>query len=266
MQKKRSFFSYFFVFLFLSLLLFFSSKVSFLRPVNSFAQSIFAPVQSLTYGIFSAVTSIGSASKIKILQEENRILIKKLADLKKVEGDNKALQDQFQTANIKSTNLLPAGVVGAPGFLPGVSVPEALILNRGESDGVKIGQAVIYKDNLIGRVVKTSKYLSSVLLITNSSSSFIASSLETNAQGIVKGKGEGELIFDNILLSETLKKDDLVITKGDINQKGEGFPSGLIIGKIASVSKNASDLFQKAEVKQLVDLTKLNTIFIIINP
>lgn len=265
MQKRNSFLPYFFIFFFLSLFLFFSSKISFLKPINSFARNAFAPVQSLTYGIFFSATNIGSGSKIKLLQEENRSLIKKLADLIKVQKDNEALRDQFQTVNIRSTSLLPAEVVGAPGFLPGVSVPEALTLNRGESDGIKVGQAVIYKDNLIGIVVKTSKFLSSVSLITNSSSSFTASSLETNAQGVVKGQG-GEIIFDNVLLSEILKKDDLIVTKGNINQKEEGFVAGLIVGKIASVSKNASDLFQKAEVKQLVDLTKLSTVFVIVSP
>lgn len=265
MHKKSSFFPYFFLFLFLSLLLIFSSKASFLKPVNSFIQGIVSPVQSLTYGGFSKIINIDSSSKITILQEENSALLKKLADFKKVESDNKALRDQFQTANIKSANLLPAQVVGAPGFLPGVSIPETLTLNRGESDGVRIGNGVIYKDNLIGKIVKTSKFLSSALLITNSSSSFLANSLETNAQGVIKGQG-GELIFDNVLLSEALKKDDLIVTKGDINEKGEGFPNGLIVGKIVSVSKNASDLFQKAKVKQLLDLTKLNTVFIIVNP
>ncbi len=266
MHKRGSFFSYFFVFLCASLLLFFSSKISFLKPVNSFVQSVFAPVQSLTYGVFSAVTNIGSSSKIKLLQDENRSLLKKLADNEKIKADNKALRDQFQTAGVRSTNLIPAGVIGAPGFLPGFSVPETLTLNRGETDGVRVGQAVIYKDNLIGRVVETSLFLSSVSLITNSSLSFTANSLETNALGVIKGEGGGKLIFDNVLLSENLKKDDLIMTKGNISQKEEGFPAGLIVGKIASVSKNASDLFQKAEIKILIDLTKLNTVFVIVNP
>lgn len=265
MHKRSNFFAYFFVFLFLSLLLFFLSKFSFFKPINSFAGSVFAPVQSLTYGLFSGLTNIGSSSEIKLLQDENRNLLKKIADLKKIEADNKALRDQFQTVNIRSTSLVSAQVIGAPGFLPGISIPEAIILNRGENDGVKVGYAVIYKDNLIGRVIKTSKYLSSVLLITNSSSSFLANSLETNAQGIVKGRGGG-IIFDNVLLSESLKKDDFILTKGDVSQKGEGFPPGLIVGKITSVSKNASDLFQKADLKTLVDLTKLSNVFIIINP
>lgn len=266
MLKRNSFFPYFFVFLCLSIVLLFSSKISFLKPVNSFAQGIFAPFQSLVYGIFSAATNINASSKIKLLEDENRALLKKFADKESIEQDNRALRDQFQTQSIRSTALIPAEVIGAPGFIPGVLVPETLILNRGENDGVRVGQAVIYKDNLVGKVVKTSKFLSSALLITNSSSSFTANTLETNALGVVKGMGEGKIIFDNVLLSETLKKDDLVITKGNLNQQGEGLAPGLIVGKIASISKNPSDLFQKAEIKTLVDLTKINIVFIIVGP
>lgn len=263
MQKRHSFFSIFLVFLLLSLLLFASSRISFLKPIDSFSKAIFSPFQSLSYGVFSKITDFTSNPKVKKLSEENKVLTKTIVDSKKLEEDNKALRDQFQTTNPRSANLVPAQVVGAPGFIPGFSVPEILILNRGENDGVRVGNAVVVKDNLVGRVVKTSVFLSSVVLITNSSFSFTAKTLETATLGIVKGQGGGELILDNVLLSENLKKEDLVLTKGDVNIDGLGFPPGLIVGKITSVSKKASDLFQKAEVTSMVDFVKINDIFII---
>lgn len=263
MQKRRSFFPIFVVFLFLSLLVFASSRVSFLRPIDSFSKAIFSPFQSLTYGVFFKITDFTSNPEVRKLSDENKALTKKIVDWKKLEEDNKALRDQFQTANPRSANLVPAQIVGAPGFIPGISVPEMLILNRGENDGVRVGNAVIVKDNLVGKVVKTSAFLSSVVLITNSSSSFTAKTLETNTSGVAKGQGGGELVLDNVLLSENLKNGDVVLTKGDVNEEGAGFPPNLIVGKITSVSKKASDLFQKAEVTSLVDFVKINDVFII---
>lgn len=265
MQKKSGFLTLFIVFLLLSLLIFFGSKTGFLKPVNSLFQIILSPFEVLTYGIFSKITSLGSDSEIKSLKAENAVLVKKLVDQNRLIGDNKAFKDQFQTQNPKSTNLMPADVIGAPSFIPGVSVPETLTLDRGETDGVKTGNAVIYKDNLIGKVVKTSAYLSSVMLITNFSSSFTVKILSNQSLGVLKGQGGGEMVLDNVLLSEVLKKDDIILTKGDINQKGEGLEPDLIVGKITSISKNPSDLFQKAEVKSLVNFTNLNKVFIITN-
>lgn len=265
MQKRRSFFPIFLIFLVLPLLIFASSRVSFLKPIDSFSKAVFAPFQSLTYGIFSKITDLTSNQKVKKLSDENKVLTKKLVDLKKLEADNKALRDQFQTTNPRSANLVPAQIVGAPGFIPGISVPEMIVINRGENDGVREGNAVIFKENLIGKVVKTSSYLSSVLLISNSTSSFTGKTLETNTSGVVKGQGGGELILDNVLLSENLKKGDTVLTKGYLNSEGIGLPPNLIVGKITSVSKKPSDLFQKAEVTSLVDFVKIQDVFIIIS-
>jgi rod shape-determining protein MreC len=263
MQKRRNFFPIFLVFVFLSLVIFASSRISFLKPIDSFSKAVFSPFQSLTYGVFSKITDFASNPKVKKLSDENKVLTKKVVDQKKLEADNKALRDQFQTLNPRSANLVPAQIVGAPGFIPGISVPEMLILNRGEKDGVRVGNAVVVKDNLVGKVVKTSSYLSSVLLVTNSSSSFTGKTLETNTSGVVKGQGGGELILDNVILSENLKKEDTVLTKGDVTEDGVGFPPNLIVGKITSVSKKASDLFQKAEVTSLVDFVKIQDVFII---
>lgn len=263
MQKRRSFFPIFIFFILLSLLVFASSRISFLKPIDSLSKAVFSPFQSLTYGVFSKITDLTSNEKLKKLSDENKVLTKKIIDQKRLEADNKALRDQFQTLNPRSANLVPAQIVGAPGFIPGISVPEMLILNRGENDGVKVGNAVIFKDNLVGKVVKTSSYLSSVLLITNSSSSFTGKTLQTNTSGVIKGQGGEKLILDNVLLSENLKKDDFVLTKGDVNEEGVGFPPNLIVGKITSVSKKASDLFQKAEITSLVDFVKIQDVFII---
>ena len=89
--------------------------------------------------------------------------------------------------------------------------------------------------------------------------------METNASGVIKGEGGDGMILDEVLLSDSLKKDDLVLTKGNQDLSGVGFPPGLAVGKIASISKNASDLFQKAEVKSSLDFTKLDKVFIVVN-
>ena len=188
-----------------------------------------------------------------------------LVDQKKLKDQNKALLDQFQIAYPKSLNLIPASVIGAPGFIPGVSVPEKLTLDKGESSGVKKGDTVIINNNLIGRIEKTSNSSSSTLFTSDSSSIFaVKVGIDKNILGTIKGQGAGEMILDNVLLSENLKKGDIILTKGDIDQEENGYPPDLIIGKIISVDKSPSALFQKADVVSLVDLSKLTTVFIIV--
>lgn len=262
-MQKRNFVSYFLVFLILSLMIFGASKIGLLKPLESIGKVILSPFQALTYGAFLKITDFGSNSQVKALQLQNLELTKKLVDQSKLIADNRALRDQFQIQNPKSTNLIEADVIGAPAFIPGISVPETLILNRGASDGVKAGQAVVYQDNLIGKVAEVFAFSSSVILVNNTSVSFTAKSLETQSQGVVKGQGGGDMILDNVLLTDNLKKQDTVLTKGDVNAKGSGFPPDLVVGKIVSVSKNPSDLFQKADIKSLINFSKLTKVFVI---
>lgn len=265
MPKNKNLFISFLSFLILSLFIFFLSKTGVLNPLSSFFDTILSPVQKLTYSAFSNLTNSSSSPEILRLKQENLLLTQKLIDQQKLISDNKALNDQFQTQNPKSSTLLPSNVVGAPSFIPGVSVPETLILDKGSDDRVRIGDAVVYKNNLIGKIAKVSNNFSTVLLITNSGASFTAETLLTKTPGIIKGQGGGEVIFDNVLLSDKLNKDDLVVTKGDINQQGNGFLPGLVVGKIISVSKNPSDLFQKAEVQSEVNFAKIDKVFISTN-
>ena len=73
------------------------------------------------------------------------------------------------------------------------------------------------------------------------------------------------MTLDNVLLSENIKVGDIVTTKGDITLKRIGYPPDLIVGKIMSVDKNPSSLFQKARVESFVNLNKLYMVFILMN-
>lgn len=270
MQKRQNLFYIFLIFLFLSVFVFFIFKLPILKPVSSTIQNIFAPIQSLTYQTFYSIFNIGSNPKIKTLQEQNLNLSKKLVDQSKTSADNKALRDQFATAYPKDSTLLPADIMSSPAFIPGISAPEDFILDKGEKDGVRKGQAVVYKDNLVGLITKTSDYYSKVSIITNSKFTLTSQTLSSQALGVVKGQSGGEMILDNVVLSQELRKDDLIITKGDMDlpagrqdEKGQGVLPNLIIGKIVSVNKNPSDLFQTAKIKSLLDFPSLSKVFII---
>ena len=180
-------------------------------------------------------------------------------------ADNNALRDQFNFKNSKSNNLIPATIVGAPGFIPAITEPESYTLDKGENDGIKMGDAVVYEDNLVGRIIKVTKTLSSVQLITNSSSSFTAKTLESNALGVVKGQGGGGLMLDNVVLSDSIKIGDLVLSKGDLGVLGIGLAPDLVAGEIVAVSKNPSDLFQRAKIESRLDFSKLDKVFVVNN-
>lgn len=264
MQKRANPFVIFFTFLFFCLLLFGLSKTGFFISLQSFFEELIIPFSNGTYLTFNRFSNNFSKSEIKKLKEENNKLQKQLVEKQILEKENNALRDQFKTVYPKNNFLLPAKIVGSPGFIPGKTQPENFILDRGSKDEIKIGQAVIFQDNLVGRIVKTSLHLSSVIIISNKSFSIATKTSGTGAIGIVRGQGNGEMILGNVLLSESLETSDIILTRGDSDINGLGILPDLIIGKIISIDKNPSALFQTASIKSLLDFAKLETVFVVV--
>lgn len=262
MKRRESFWPTFLVVSFLCILILALSLSGNLKFLSSFLEKGTSSIQAVTFGVFHKLPFVSESARIKKLEDENLELLSRVAVFEKLKKENAALSDQFQTSNPPTSKLLEAQIIGAPSFVPGISVPNTFILNKGAKDNIKKGSAVVVKDNLIGTIIKVSDNLSEVSLISNSSSSFTAKT-QNGAVGIVKGGGS--LTLNNVLLSENITKGELVLTNGDVNQDGVGVPPDLIVGKIKSVEKNPSDLFQKGEIESLINFINLSTVFIYTN-
>ncbi|MBI2195875.1 MAG: rod shape-determining protein MreC [Candidatus Levybacteria bacterium] len=263
-MPKRSFFPAFLVLIVLSGLFIVLSKTGILSVPADLITKIVSPLQRATFNLSSG------GNKESKLSLENKALISKLTQMQKLLAENSALRDQFETSVPKSQNLLPASIVSAPSFVPGVTPAEYLTIDKGSSDGVKIGSAVVFKDNLVGKVTQVSNSLSKVILVSNSSSTFPAKTISIKGErgigalGVVSGLSGQDLILDKVLLSDTLQVGDYVVTKGDLQVDNTGYPPSLIVGKIISVEKKASELFQRAKVKSLLEFSKLTTVFVVL--
>ena len=258
MKRREGFLTAFLIAAFLAILILVlsvSGKLKFL----SFLEKGTAQIQGITFSIFSNLPFFAVDTRIKKLEEDNLRLLSRISDFEKLKRENQALSDQFQTSYPSSYQLLEVQIIGAPSFVPGVSAPNIFILNKGSKSNIKVGNAVVLGNNFLGIVIKISDNLAKINTVNNSSSSFTVKT-ESGAVGIVRGGGN--LALSNVLLSENLRKGELVLTKGDIGQDGVGIPPDLVVGKITEIEKNPSDLFQTAEIKSFVDFTKLSAVFV----
>ena len=256
MQKRNTFIFLFFFLLLLSigLIILFINKpdIAGLSIVNT----VVSPIRN---GLVSATHSRMNDTA---LENEVAALRKALRDQKKQDAELHALRDQFDTQKIHSQSLLPASIIGMSGYLPGVSLPNGIILDKGSVDGVKKGQVIVYKDTVIGKIQKVTYNASRVMLVYDEQSTVNAKTVKTNALGLVKGQGQGVMQLSGVVLSEKLEKGDQVVTKGEMDTDSTGYPPDLVIGKIISVDKKASSLFQSAQVESLVQIQKLTMVFI----
>lgn len=257
MRKNKAFYPILSILVCISLIFFVLAKQGIFNAIP-FINAVMAPLQK---GIFTSAQNVTNSTETQ-LQQENKDLTQKLVQLKRLEQDNAALRDQFQTTQISSQRLLPAHIVGEPGFT--VDMIESMIIDKGSNDGIKKGMVVVYKDNLLGKIIKTTGGFSQVAVSSNNTISFSAKTLQTNALGVIKGQGSGAILLDNVVLDQTLKKNDIVVTNGDLDSNGNGYPPDLIVGEITGIQKDPSALFQKANITSLVNITKLSLVFVMI--
>lgn len=262
MQKRRNFFSVFILCILAGFIIFFLFRTSSSNFVRGAGEWVLIPIQETVYR--AAKHLPGNTNKeVKKLQEENVRLQTQLKNQQTTEREMRALRDQYQTTTTTQLNLLPSHIIGIKGYIPGIASATEITLDKGEKDGVRVGHAVIYKDIVIGKITKTTKFLSGIQLVTNRDMSFTAKTMKTNALGIVKGSNSDIVSLTNVILSEKLTIGDIVVTKGDTDAQGIGFPPNLIVGKIVSVDRKPSSLFQSAEIERPLFAESLTTVFVI---
>lgn len=264
MHGRRKTFPVFIVFFLLSLLIFVLSQKGWVSGFTGVFQVITLPIQRSSFLFFNTYSRGDKNSELASLKKENIDLRVQAAKVAALEKDNRALRDQFAVTKPNFKTLLPTFIVGMPAFLPGVSTVDEVIIDKGSRDSVKVGNSIVFKDNLIGKVVRISPHLSVVDLLNHKGISFTAKTSATHALGISQGDGKETIVLNNVLLSDTLQKGDIIVTKGDMQADGLGFAPNLVVGKIISVNKKTSALFQSAEVESLVDVARLEMVFVVL--
>jgi cell shape-determining protein MreC len=235
-----------------SVLIFFFRNSSPVKFLGSAVEEIFLLPKEALYSLKTKIVGDDSA-QIKKLKQENAAIAAKLIDYNKTKRDNDALRSQFETAQTQTYKLLPARVIG---FLGNFSAPSTLIIDQGESSGIKSGAAVIFQNNLIGKIGSVSSSYSQVILPQNSKFSALGATSENNSLGIIRGQ-EDFILFDHVSINDKLTPGETVLTKSEINETGPG--------KVSGVVRRESQPFQTAKIESALDTAHLTTVFVALN-
>lgn len=233
-------------------------------------------------GVFDTVKSYGHSLGISITEDSSRSLERlfevtnvfkdRKEMLKKVEQlEEEKLSLKSENANlllslkeleiIKDQNMFtnPAETISASvtAYLPDRF--GYVLINKGELNDVKIGDALVIKNFLLGEVVDVNRTNSVVRLINSPDTIIPAISINNNAKGVVKGDFSIGLIMTDIPRGSTIDIGEGVITSSE----NEILQKGLIIGEIVAVEDKDSLTTKTAELKIIPDLNKLREVFVL---
>ncbi len=141
-------------------------------------------------------------------------------------SENKELKNLIEDFTLTTSKILAKVIVDHDSpFL------KTIIINKGSSEGLKIGTNVFDKNYLIGRVIETNFKTSRVLLLSDLNSSVPISITPGNIQAIVigDGKSSGEIKYIKGNLIEKIQDQSIGYTSGT----GDLFRSGVPVGRIS---------------------------------
>jgi rod shape-determining protein MreC len=264
--ENRSSYSFFALFLVLSIVTTLLYQQGRLLLLEDLLQHVLRPAQEITARSAAAVAqAIATGRKTAQLAEENQQLRRQvnelLAEVVRLRGaeiENRILREQVQYASEhRDLTFVSARVIGTD---PG-NLIQSLVIDRGSSSGIREGMTVVAPAGLVGRIIHVTPSTAKVLLIINPSSSVNAmiQSPESRATGLVNGTVSGRLVMKYILQGERLKVGDLVVTSG----LGGQFPPNQLIGRVVSFTQRDVDMFLEAEVQPLVDFRRLEQVMVI---
>lgn len=199
------------------------------------------------------------------VEEENRQLRR---DIEVLQGQNNELREAA-SATERLTALLEFKAQAIPTMVAAQVIGRdagnwyrTIILDKGQSDGVRPDMGVITPAGVVGRVVKTTAATSVVLLLTDPNNAIAGLIQRTRDEGIVEGTVQGLAHLKYIPLLSDVRTGDRVVTSGLVG----GFPRGLAIGTITSIDKEEGALFQSAELKPDVDANRVEEVLVIQDP
>jgi len=227
-----------------------------LEMVSPLETAINLPLQGLAEVWNGYIFLVGREADNKRLRERNSQLLGELVKYR--EGYNEALRLQ---KIVKLRDSLPYSTLAARvvGRNPS-SIFKMILINRGESDGLRVGLPVMAVPGLVGRILETSWHVSRVLLIIDENSNIDVLLQESRAQGMLQGASASGCNLKYVSKTIDVKAGEVIVSSG----LGGIFPKGLPLGVVRSASKKEADLFQRITVAPFVDPAGIEEVLVLL--
>lgn len=175
----------------------------------------------------------------------------------------KQYDDLTRTAEDLGRALVPARVIA---YGPQQSFSRTVTIDAGSDAGLEPDLTVVNADGLVGRVLRTTRTTSTVLLILDQDSTVGGRIGQNMEVGFLQGRGvigdEGRLDLELVDSSVTPAKGDTVVTWGS---SGAGpYLAGVPIGSVTQVYASVRDSSQRAVIEPFVDFSSLDVVGVVV--
>lgn len=195
-------------------------------------------------------------TKNQALQAENLELKARLQQFESVEAENIRLRDLLGSSFDIGERVLIAEILS----VDLVPYRQQVMLNKGTNSGVFVGQPVLDANAVMGQVIRTTPFSSTVLLITDAEHALPVEINRNGLRTIAAGTGLGqalELLY--IQKNADIRVGDLLVTSG----MGERFPPGYPVGLVKTVRQDPDNPFLTVIAEPMARLDRSREVLLV---
>lgn len=190
------------------------------------------------------------------LQVQIAVLERKLQRLVFLSAENNRLRELLNASSQVEDSVIVSELIG---INPDPYIHQ-VVINKGASDGVLVGQAVLDANGLMGQIVETSEFTSRVLLLSDSSHAVPVQVNRNGVRAIAVGKGlVAELELANVPDTADIVEGDLLVSSG----LGGRFPTGYPVATVKHVEHDPGRPFARVTATPLAKLNQSRLILVL---
>lgn len=182
-------------------------------------------------------------------------LQKKMIAWQEIELENKRLVGLL---GLKRQFVYPSVAANVIGREPS-SWHASLIINRGQKDGLKIGQAVVHTQGIVGKVTEIYPHSAKVMLLTDHQFSVACVVQRSRESAIVSGTLKGTCQLKYFNEQADIRTGDTVLT----SKASSSFPEGLLIGEVIKDESTLSHAYPYG-IRPAVSLTQVEEVLVVL--
>ena len=245
-------------------LIFVDVRFNYLDPVRSIISSSLTPVHwlsdlpiSFSDGVSDTFKSREKmAEEIELMESRMLVLERKAQKLASVTAELNRLRELLNASRVVDDGVVVTEMVG---ISPDPD-NQYILINKGTSDGVYEGQAVLDSQGLMGQVVEASEFTSRVLLISDSRHAVPVQVNRNGVRAIAYGVGSlGYLELGNVPDTSDIVVGDLLVSSG----LGGRFPEGYPVARVTEIKHSDGRSFASIKVVPEASLNRSRLLLLV---
>lgn len=214
------------------------------------------PVEFIRWVQTSFTTQQGLLVENAQLRARQLLLYAKLQKVLALESENQQLRALLRSSENIHNKVTVAQLL-AVDLAP---YTQQIIIDKGEKDGVYVGQPVLDAYGVMGQVISVGPMNSRVLLITDPRSAIPVQNNRNGNRAIATGLGfDGVLELINVPITTDFRKGDYMVTSG----LGGNYPPGYPVGIINNVKLSPGDRFVNLSVKPTAHVNQSRQVLLV---